>query len=159
MSNRNKSLIMLVVFLVVIGAYFTYQITTKAKGSSGSSASAVKPLEVTGDTFEDEVFEFFGVVVVDFYSNSCPPCRRLAPVMENLNGEFHNNASVKFVKVNVANQGNYPLAMQYNITSIPTILFFLNGELEATMNGFAEYETEKNIRAKVNELIEQLVSR
>ncbi len=66
-----------------------------------------------------------GIVVVDFWAAWCGPCRMLAPTMEELARE---NPQVSFAKLNV---DEYPqLASRHGVMSIPTLLFFVNGELK-----------------------------
>jgi len=82
-------------------------------------------LEVNDSDFEQEVLQADQVVLVDFWGPSCGPCRALAPVLEQLEGK---NPSVKFVKVNVDENSTY--AIKYQISSIPTLLFFGNSKVE-----------------------------
>jgi thioredoxin reductase (NADPH) len=63
--------------------------------------------------------------VVDFFSTDCPPCEKLAPVLERLAGQYQ---MIKFVRI--WRQQNRPLAESFNVTGSPTLLFFHNGELQ-----------------------------
>lgn len=76
------------------------------------------------ETFEADVLESEIPVLVDFYADWCPPCRRLAPVIDELAEEY--DGDVRFVKVNV--DDNASLAVQFGIQSIPTLIFFKGGE-------------------------------
>lgn len=69
-------------------------------------------------------------VLVDFYSDGCPPCRRLAPVLEDFARETPH---VRVVKVNIARSQR--LAMEYSIESIPTLMVFKDGWLRARQTG------------------------
>ncbi len=75
------------------------------------------------------------IVIVDFYANWCGPCRMLAPVLEELANE---RGSVKIVKVDVDEHND--LARKYGIMSIPTLMYFKNGNLEKTTLGFISKE-------------------
>ena len=80
-------------------------------------------LEINANDFQAEVLEAKETVLVDFWAPWCGPCRMQAPVLEKFAEE---NPAVKVVKVNV--DDNQELAMEHNISSIPTLLVFKNGE-------------------------------
>ncbi len=80
-------------------------------------------MEVNMNDFQVEVLEAKETVLVDFWAPWCGPCRMQAPVLEKFAVE---NPDVKVVKVNV--DDNQELAMEHNISSIPTLLVFKNGE-------------------------------
>jgi thioredoxin 1 len=82
-------------------------------------------LEVTEDTFESEVLKSEQPVLVDFWAPWCGPCRRIAPVIDELATE--NAGSVKVVKLNVDDaQG---ISQNYGVNSIPTLMIFKDGEV------------------------------
>jgi len=82
-----------------------------------------KYLELTNDNFEETVNT--GVSLVDFWAPWCGPCRMIAPVIEELAGDFEGKANI--CKVNTDEQQD--LAVKYGIRSIPTILIMKNGEI------------------------------
>lgn len=90
--------------------------------------------------FEREVIRSELPVVVDFYADWCPPCRMVAPVMERLASEYEGR--VKVVKVNVQNEPR--LAQRYQVISIPTILFFKDGEPIDGVLGAQPFEVLKD---------------
>ena len=86
---------------------------------------SVKAVEVTEATFESEVLKSSIPVMVDFWAVWCGPCKQIGPIIEDLAGSYAGK--VKVVKVDIdSNQG---LSMKYSIRSIPTILFFKNGNV------------------------------
>jgi len=88
-----------------------------------------KYVELTNENFEGTVAE--GVTMVDFWAPWCGPCRMIAPVVEELAEDFDGKATIG--KVNTDEQQE--LAAKYGIRSIPTILFFKDGEMVDQMVG------------------------
>jgi thioredoxin 1 len=98
--------------------------------------------EISAEEFQSEVLESKIPVLVDFWAPWCAPCRMQAPVLEKLALEL--KGKLKIVKVNT--DENPELAAMYQIMSIPNMLFFKSGKLEAQMVG---YHSEKELKAKL----------
>ncbi len=81
-------------------------------------------VELTETGFETEVRQAPGLVLVDFYAPWCGPCRMLAPLLDQLAAEFAGR--IKFAKVNVDHAPT--LAEDYQITGVPALLLFRNGQ-------------------------------
>jgi len=82
-----------------------------------------KYTELTGANFEATLAE--GVSIVDFWAPWCGPCRMIAPVIEELAEDYEGKANV--CKVNTDEEQD--IAVKFGIRSIPTIMFFKNGEM------------------------------
>ena len=82
------------------------------------------PVEITDATFAEEVVNADTPVVVDFWAEWCGPCKAIAPIVEELAGEYAGK--VKFTKLDV--DSNPKTAMNFGIRGIPTLLIFNNGE-------------------------------
>ena len=72
------------------------------------------------DTFESEINEAGKLVIADFYSDSCVPCKRMSPLLAET--EEENPEGIKLVKLNINFDGE--TAQKYNVTSVPTLVFF-----------------------------------
>jgi len=92
------------------------------------------------ETIKDKKNPF---VIADFYAEWCMPCLMLAPLMENI---AEKNKNIKFVKINVDDAGD--LSIQYQITSIPCVIFLKDGkEVDRIENGVSEAKIEEKINA------------
>lgn len=88
-------------------------------------------LHFTDDTFQDEVLNYQGVALVDFWAPWCGPCQALGPTIENIANLYEGKAKVG--KVNVDEEGS--TAQKYMVMSIPTVLVIKNGEVVDTLVG------------------------
>ena len=87
--------------------------------------------EVTDETFAEEVLNSKDTIMVDFWAEWCGPCRAVSPILDQIASEHSDK--IKIVKLNV--DDNPQMAMKYQITSIPAMKVFRNGEVVKTVIG------------------------
>ena len=92
---------------------------------------------LTDANFKDEVAS--GVVLVDFFATWCGPCKMLAPVIEELAGEYEGKAKIGQLDVDE----NPQTAGEFGVQSIPTIILFKDGKEADRMVGFQGKEVLK----------------
>ncbi len=92
-------------------------------------------LELTKDNFKAEVEEYAGLVLIDIYADWCGPCKMLAPVLAELEGEYPD---VKFCKINVDNERE--LALAFNVSSIPLVALVKNNTYVDNSLGYVPKE-------------------
>lgn len=88
-------------------------------------------VDFTDSNFDAEVINDSGAVLVDFWAPWCPPCRQLTPLIEQLAEE--NSGAIKVGKLNIDDSPG--VARNYKIDSIPTLLFFKDGQVVNKLQG------------------------
>ena len=86
---------------------------------------------VTNTEFDEKVIGSSKLVIVDFYSDSCVPCKRMSPVLSAIEEQYHG--AVYVAKVNIAYEKE--LVEEYAIRSTPTFIFFKNGDIVERFSG------------------------
>lgn len=97
---------------------------------------------LTNENFKEKISK--GMVVVDFYAQWCGPCKSFAPIFEESSNNFEN---IEFYKVNVEEAEK--AAAEFGVMSIPTIIFFKDGQI-------AEQKTGMMMKSQFEEKIKEL---
>ena len=93
----------------------------------------MSPTHTTDETFDQDVLQSDIPVLLDFWADWCGPCKMIAPLLGELSEEYADK--VKIVKLNVDENNN--TAIQYSVRSIPTLILFKDGQVEAQHIGAA----------------------
>ena len=88
-------------------------------------------VDITDATFENEVLKNDSITVVDFWAPWCGPCRKMGPVLDEIAGDFAGK--IKVAKINT--DANLKTAKEYQISGLPSIVIFKNGEAKETLVG------------------------
>jgi thioredoxin 1 len=122
------------IYGAVLGALFTLSQGTRQPLPSGGAPHIASQEEL------DNAIRAESPCLIDFYSERCPPCRRLIPVIDRLAAAYEERAAV--YKINV---GRSPqLARAFQIRSIPTVLLFKNGKEVKRIAGLQSPEFYRN---------------
>jgi len=88
-------------------------------------------VKVTDDSFQQDVLNASGPVLVDFWAEWCGPCKQIAPMLDELAKDYAGKLTV--AKINIDENGNTP--NRYGVRGIPTLLLFKDGNVAATKIG------------------------
>jgi thioredoxin 1 len=97
-------------------------------------------VEINAQNFDQEILKANKPAIIDVYASWCGPCRMVSPIFEELSNEL--KASYTFGKINIDNERD--LAIQFNVSSVPTFLFINNGSLVGKESGYMNKETLKS---------------
>lgn len=102
-------------------------------------------VRINADNFNDEVMNECRIVLADFYSDSCVPCKRMSPLLAEIEEAYPEK--LKLVKINI--NFDSELAEKYEIQAAPTLLFFKGGEEKSRLRGTVK-------KSEIMEIIEAL---
>lgn len=97
-------------------------------------------MQITSISEFEEFINSDRLTVVDFFATWCGPCKMLGPVFQSVSDEL--NTKVNFVKIDI-DQFN-EIASKYQVASVPTIIYFKNGNVVDKTVGFMDSDTLKN---------------
>lgn len=104
------------------------------------------PQRVSKDNFQSEVLSVDTLVLADFYSDGCIPCKRLSPVLFELEKEYEGKLKIAKINVNFDSE----LASEYEVQAAPTLVFFKNGEEKERLRGAVK-------KSEIIEVTEKLI--
>jgi len=110
-----------------------------------------EPINVTDEAFEKQVLQNELPVVVDFWAEWCGPCKMVAPTLDKLAEEFAGQVVV----AKVDTDQYQPYMMQYGIRGIPTMLFFMDGQLVHRQTGALPEPMLRNVFEQFLKAVDQ----
>ncbi len=102
-------------------------------------------VEFTDQNFNDEVLNSSTPVLVDFWAEWCGPCRMLAPTIEKIANEYTGKVKVGKVDTDV----NRDISIKYNISAIPTVILFKDGQVAQKFVGLRQ---ERDFKEAIDKL-------
>lgn len=129
--------------LALAALFVVPNVMSRARDTVPENSSVIR-VQTLAD-FDEQVVQATGPVLVDFWSPTCPPCRKLGPVIEKLADQYKDRAIVAKVNVNDIPE----LAQKYGISSIPAVILFSNGQEAQRIIG---YNSEQIYAKALNDL-------
>jgi thioredoxin 1 len=106
-------------------------------------------IDVDASNWNDEVMKHEDLIVVDFWHDKCPFCKRLEPIFHELSSEYEGR--VKFAKFNVLESAeNKAIAVKHGLMGTPTLVFFCSGKAISTHTGFMPRD---RLRATLDDML------
>jgi thioredoxin 1 len=127
---------------------------TACKDSAGQAGAGERnPNIVVVDekNFESEVMAATNLVLVDFWATWCPPCKMLAPIIDEIATDYHGRVKVASLDVDKAPA----LAERYQVQAIPTVLMFRRGKVA---DQFVGLRSKKEIQGQLDKLLAEAVN-
>jgi thioredoxin 1 len=130
-SNRSPGFRWLLLGLLVVAAVQSVLLWMTSPEDPPPPIDGVEVV-LTSENFQQEVLDHDGYVLVDFWFEACPPCRRMKPVIAHLSLDYQDR--VKVGKVDIDEHVDLP--MRYGLQAFPTLLLFRDGEVVARWEGY-----------------------
>ena len=103
-------------------------------------------VRVNSENFSEEVLKADGIVLVDFYSDSCIPCKKISPVLSEAEEAYPDKFKLAKANVNLDSE----LALQYDVQATPTLIFFRDGKEQSRLRGSVG-------QSEINDIISSLL--
>lgn len=136
-NNKIKLIIEIVIFVGALCAITGFYYFGGNESVSEEDYEKVGIVKVNDDNFLEEVLKSDRPVILEFSSNSCPPCLTMIPTMIKI---AKNNKDIKVVNVNISDDNTSKIAKEYNIEAYPTIYVLRDGEVVEVFIGATNEE-------------------
>ncbi len=140
MNKKIKLIIEILIFIIIIGGitFIYYRGNNK---ENQEEAKRVGIIKITDDNFEEEVINSDKKIILEFTSNSCPPCISMLPVLINI---AKNNEDVKVGTINIDESDSSKIVSDFRVSATPTIILLENNSVKEIFVGATSEEKIMN---------------
>jgi thiol-disulfide isomerase/thioredoxin len=125
----------------------------KAELASAKNDNEPIVVDVEFGQWDEIALRSDGLVVVEFWHQGCPACKKFAPVFSKVAADFEG--IIRFLKVDVLkNKKNMALAVKYEVTSTPTLVFLCKGKVVSLNEEWDGFENEEQFKKTINKLLD-----
>lgn len=136
---KNKKIALLIEILLFVGVMgaITFAYYFGGKDNLEEDSKEVALIKIDDNNFDEEVLKSSKPVILEFYSNSCPPCITMVPTMISIS---KNHSDIKVASVNTSEDGSSQIVEEYKIDAYPTIIVFKDGKVVKQFIGVTSEE-------------------
>ena len=143
MNKKIKLIIEIIVFVIILVIIALIYFNNQNVEEINKEAVSVGIVKITDENFEEEVINSDKPVILDFSSNSCPPCVAMLTTLIDI---AKNNKDIKVATLNVDSKETTNIIEKYPAEATPTIMIFKDGKVTETLVGAT---SEENIMSKI----------
>ena len=132
MNKKIKLIIEILAFIAILCAFTIFYYFTQNNNTNKEKAAEVGIIKINDDNFEKEILTANQPVILEFTSNSCPPCVAMLTTLIDI---AKNNKDIKIGTIDMNDDSSAQTIEKYEISATPTIIIFDNGNVKETLVG------------------------
>lgn len=132
MNKKVKLIIEMVIFVGILCAITGFYYFSQSSSEEPEEAASVGIIKIDDNNFEEEILNSKKPVVLEFTSNSCPPCVAMLTTLIDI---AKNNKDIQIATVDMDDDSSSELIEKYEISATPTLIIFENGKVKDTLVG------------------------
>ena len=139
MNKKVKLIIEIIIFIAILGIITgIYYFSSSNKEELEAEAGSVGVVKITDENFSQEILNSEQPVILEFSSNSCPPCVAMLTTLIDID---KNNKDLKVATINVDAKECADTMARYQVDGTPTLMIFEDGEVTSTLVGAVDKDT------------------
>ncbi len=139
MNKKVKLIIEIIIFIAILGIITgIYYFSSSNKEELEAEAGSVGVVKITDENFSQEILNSEQPVILEFSSNSCPPCVAMLTTLIDI---AKNNKDLKVATINVDAKECADTMARYQVDGTPTLMIFEDGEVTSTLVGAVDKDT------------------